>query len=198
VKRAVALLVLALPARAFADEPDPAATRVGEANLEPEHAHEVIVTLALGGGLTVGFGVADAVGRGGSGSLRLARRMTPSWLLSLEITSSGSLHKKPEMDSKTYVDTATGLLVGGQYYVGPSFWLRGAAGLAVYNQQQAKLDATTFGDRTLTGFGTLGGAGLEVARFHHVSIGFELFVLNQISRDGVVSASGLNLDFAIF
>ncbi len=194
--RVVVLLALAVPAIAHAD-PDPAAVRLGDANLEPEHAHDVIATLALGGGLTVGFGVSDAVGRGGAGSLRLARRMTPSALLTLEITNATSLHK-PAAESAVYADTATGLLVGGQYYVGPSFWLRVSTGLAVYNQQHHMTTDGVHADRNLTGLGTLGGGGIELARFHHVSIGFELFVLNQISRDGVVTATGLNLDVSVF
>ena len=66
------------------DTPDPAAVNAGEANLEPIAQRQGLAfTLAIGGAVTLGFGINDSTGTGGSGVLRLAHVATPRSLITL-------------------------------------------------------------------------------------------------------------------
>ncbi|MBA3539773.1 MAG: hypothetical protein H0T79_09095, partial [Deltaproteobacteria bacterium] len=129
----------------------------------------------------------------GSGSLRLARVMTPTWLLTLELTGTALLHKAA-VENRTLVNNASGALLGGQYFVGPAFWIRGAAGLGVF---ALRFD-DPMEDRDLLGPATLGGAGLDLARFRHVSIGVEGYTLLLFNREGAVASTSFLLDVSIY
>lgn len=174
-----------------APAPDPAVERATEANLEPtEHRRTLSVTLALGGSLSLGFGVADVVGRGGSGSLRLARAMTPRWNLTLEGTTAASLHRIGESQG-VLVNQATSLAIGGQFFVAPSFWLRGAVGYGTYIAKAPN-------DRTLPGPSAIAGGGIELVRLRHVAVGLEVALMEMFDREGLVSATMFSLSLAVY
>jgi len=198
VKLAVVAVVLATTGLAHAEEP--ALASVGDANLEPTRPQrDVQVTLAIGGSINFGIGVEDVGGNGGSGSLRVARRMTPSWMATLEIAGAAVLHRLgtgPE--EPTYTNNSNGFMVGFQYYVNRAFWIRGASGIGGYVARQTKLDGMTAVDDTLLGLASLGGGGIEFVRRKHFAVGVELFVLNQINRLGAITSGAILLDVSVY
>ena len=177
--------------------PDPIVEeRVAEANLEPTSpSRAVVVTLAVGGAFTLGFGVSDATGRGGGGSLRVARKMAKRWYLDVEVATGTALH---EHGGSTYINTASGALVGVQYYVNPAFWIRGGIGAGSYAQQEVLVSATKYDDRMLPGPVFVGGAGIELAHWRHVGLDLELRTLALPDRIGFVMSSGVELGLEIY
>lgn len=197
MKLAVVAVVLATTGLAHAEEP--ALASVGDANLEPTRPQrDVQVTLAIGGSINFGIGVEDVGGNGGSGSLRVARRMTPSWMATLEIAGAAVLHKIEADKSETYTNNSNGFMVGFQYYVNRAFWIRGASGIGGYVARQTRLDGMNAVDDTLLGLASLGGGGIEFVRRKHFAVGVELFVLNQINRLGAITSGAILLDVSVF
>lgn len=203
-----AALVLAAgaasPSRAAADDApaDPVADEAGEANLESIAPRQgIVVTLSAGGGVTFGIGINDSVGRGTAATLRVAHVATPRTLFALELVTSALFHQvvmpaagdDPEVRT-TYTNNASALLVGAQYYVGPAFWIRGAAGVGHYlGRQVLRADGTGREDVRLGGFATSAGGGLDLVRWGRVRAGLELISTALLTRDGLLSSSGLLL-----
>jgi hypothetical protein len=196
-----ALLVVAHTTVAHADAttpsadatPDPAVQDAADANLETNDSRSGLTfAVQLGGGLTVGFGINDSVGRGGSLSLRLGHVATRRTVITFELTGTASLHKAATMNP-TKADTDVNLMTGAQYYVNRSLWLRAAGGVGVYTRRDAN-DASGAKDITLVGPAALGGVGVEILRFKRAALGFEIGTSAMISRDGVLIASGAGLD----
>lgn len=189
----VALLV-ASPAAAD-DKPDPA---IGEPNLESISERQGFAfTFAVGGAATIGVGINDSTGTGGSAVFRLTRVATPRALVMLEITGSGLLHQV-DMGSegtKTYVNQLTHFLVGGQIYVNPALWFRIAAGFSRYfgdhvTIEQEPMQPRVVGDTRLAGPAGSVGAGVDFVRLKRVRIGAELMLTGTATRDGLLSSGG--------
>lgn len=175
--------------------PDPAVQDAAEANLETTESRSGLTfAIQLGGGLTVGFGITDSVGRGGSISLRLGHVATRRTVITFELTGTGSLHKAAMM-SPTKANTDVNLMTGAQYYVNHSLWLRAAGGVGVYTRRDVK-GATGNSDVTLVGPAALGGIGVELLRFKWAVLGFEVGTSTMVSRDGLLIASGAGLDLS--
>lgn len=182
---------------AAADAPDPAVAEAANANLEsPSPRRGLTFSIAGGGGLTVGFGINDSVGRGGSGSLRLGRYASDNTALTLEAAGTAVLHT-PGTDSSAKANTVGELLAGVQYYANPSLWLRFAGGFAAYQRRGVQLDNGKIGNTTLLGPGILGGLGVEVARFHWAVLDVEVQTSAVIGLHGVLFASGLGFGVSI-
>jgi hypothetical protein len=176
---------------AAAGAPDPAVAEAADANLESTSPRSgLTLSLSGGGGLTVGFGIDDSVGRGGSGSLRLGRYTSDRTLLTVEATGTAVLHT-PGPDSSAKANTVSELLAGVQRYANPSLWLRFAGGLGAYQRRSVLLDNGTIGNTTTLGPAILGGAGVEIARYHWAVLDIELQTSAVITLDGVLFASGL-------
>jgi hypothetical protein len=176
--------------------PDPAVQDADEANLETTESRSGLTfAIQLGGGLTVGFGIKDSVGRGGALSLRLGHVATRRTVITFELTGTASLHKAAMMSSAK-ANTDANLLTGAQYYVNRSLWLRAAGGVGVYTRRDAS-DASGTKDITLVGPAALGGIGVELLRFKWAALGFEVGTSTMVSRDGLLIASvaGLDLSF---
>lgn len=170
--------------------PDPIVAQVADANLEPEVSPRTwVVTLALGGSFTLGLGVEDATGRGGGGSLRLARKMAPRWYLDVELATGTALH---ELAQQLYINTATGLFAGAQYYVNGAFYLRGGLGFGAYDYR------SNMPDKMLDGPAALGGAGVELARWSHVGLDLEFRSISIPNREGLIVSSGVELGLSIY
>lgn len=194
-----ASLALAADARVGAAD-EPALDRVGEANLETTASRKTLMaTLAAGGSITFGVGIDDVGGNGGAGSLRLGRVATPRALATLEISGTATLHR-PAKDAPLATNNASGVLAGLQYFVGPSLWVRGGVGVGTYRAEQSDLDGTgtVIAHRVAYGAGFLGGAGVELARFRHVSLGLETFVLSLVTRDGDITTGAFLLDVSVY
>jgi hypothetical protein len=185
----------AKPTAARASEPDPAVQDAADANLETTESRSGLTfTVALGGGLTAGFGITDSVGRGGALSLRLGHVATRHTVITFELTGTASLHKAATMSS-TEANTDVNLLAGAQYYINPSLWVRAAGGVGVYTRRDVR-DAGGNRDITLVGPTALGGLGFELLRFKSAVLGLELNGSAMVSRDGLLIATVAGLDLA--
>jgi hypothetical protein len=204
--RAVAAVTLCgLVGRAAADdrkappaaaEPDPAVEVASEGNLEStEHRQGLTFAAALGGGMTIGFGVKDSVGRGGSVDLRLGHVVGPRWVTTLEADITIALHRRGSMDPVS-ANTQTALLAGMQYYVSQSLWVRGAGGAAIYDGRKVALSDGRIGDLQLIGPAGQFGAGIDLARFKSVVLGADASASVTITSQGVLFASGLRVGLA--
>ncbi|HEX2686009.1 MAG TPA: hypothetical protein VHN14_05300 [Kofleriaceae bacterium] len=179
------------------DAPDPAVEEAGDANLESiENRRGLTFAGAFGGGLIVGFGIKDSVGRGPSLSLRLGHVATRRTVITFELGITAALHKPPGMNSSLETNTNTNLLAGALHYLSPSLWLRFAGGLGVYNGRKVTLSNGQIGDVTLLGPAVLAGVGVDLARFKSAVLGLEVGTSAMINRDGLLVASGLNLGLA--
>jgi hypothetical protein len=173
--------------------PDPAVADAADANLEStEDRRGLTFAGSFGGGLILGFGIKDSVGRGGAASLRLGHVATKRTVITFELGFTAALHK-PAMQNATQTNTNTNLLAGALYYVNPSLWLRFGGGLGVYHAVQVTLPSGLLGDVALAGPAMLGGVGVDLARFKSAVLGLELGTSAMINSDGLLLASGLNL-----
>jgi hypothetical protein len=183
------------PPPAASDEaPDPAVQDAADANLEStENRRGLTFAGSIGGGLILGFGIKDSVGRGGSVSLRLGHVATRRTVIVFELGVTAALHKPPGMMSSTETNTDTNLLAGALHYVNPSLWLRFGGGLGVYQGRQVALPDGGIGNVTLVGPAVLGGAGVDLLRLKFAVVGIEVRTSAMVNRDGVLVASALNL-----
>jgi hypothetical protein len=190
-------LVLAAPAVAHADA-DPAALEAADANLESTWRRRgTSFTFAAGAGLSLGFGVRDATGNGGSFALRLAHAATARTLVTIEVSGVTLFHKvEATMASgeENRNDDAN-FLVGGLHYLNRALWLRAAVGVGVYTGRGVDVDGGNVGDVTLVGPAGAIGAGLELLRVKHFTLELELLLLGMANREGVLSSNGLMLGF---
>lgn len=180
-------------------EADPV-TVAGDANLESESAHhDSYVTLALGGGLTIGYGIRDSIGRGGAGSFRVGNMMSQQGMLTLELAGVALLHavETSSGNSELKTNQDTNLLIGLQYFLATSFWIRGGVGLGIYKGVSVQLGNGTRGDVTLVGPAGVLGGGIDVIRWGPASIGVEMMSIAMLNRDGILSSGGLMLNLSI-
>lgn len=176
------------------EAPDPAVQDAAEANLaSTENRRGLTFAGSFGGGLILGFGIKDSVGRGPSLSLRLGHVATRRTVITFEVNVTAALHKPPGMMSSIQPNTNTNLLAGALRYVSPSLWLRFAAGLGGYQGRKVVLANGTRDDVTLVGPAVLGGVGIDLARFKAAVLDLEVGTSAMVNRDGVLVASGLNL-----
>ncbi len=204
MKLALALVALTSTAHAGGlqdttlNEPDPAAERAGDANLESkEHRTGLTFAGALGGAITLGFGIKDSVGRGGSVSLRLGHVATPQTLITFELAVDAVLHQPPGMNTSIQTNTNTDVLAGAQYYVNPSFWIRGGGGLGVYQARDVTLSSGSQGSLQLIGPAAVAGFGIDFVRVKWAVFGLEGRTTAMVSNEGVLMALALGLSLSI-
>ena len=189
---AIVLVTIALvPSVGSADDetdPDPEATRAGEANLESlAKRREFTFGAALGPSVTIGK--TTGTGTGATLSLRLGQVATPNTVISFQLNVGGILRRvatgmdpmgKPTTDLRT--STISSFLAGAQYWFGPSIWIRMNGGLAVTTCEKC----TTAGADTRRA-GLAGGAGLgvDVLRVRGLVLGVEAYNISQITKDGL-------------
>ncbi|MDQ3366520.1 MAG: hypothetical protein M3680_13925 [Myxococcota bacterium] len=185
--------------------PDPAVAEAGDANLETKAVRSgIVVTLGIGGAVTLGFGVNDSTGSGGAGILRVARVASPRSLIALELVGSALFHQVKMGDvSTTFTNQVSSLLVGGQYYVNPALWLRVALGFGRYfgddvlREPARDGEPPTRGDVRLAGPAGSAGAGLDLIRYKRFRVGVEICSTAIATRDGLLSSSGFLLGFSV-
>lgn len=184
----IALLV-ALAGTAHAD-PDPAATQQAhEANLESDAPRQgTTISAAFGGGLVVGKGDSETVP---IASFRLGHVATPKTIVTLEVAGGTFFHSQ---GNKLFTDSSSTTLVGGLYYVGPSAWIRGAAGVNAH-RVESPTPAMSF---THVGPAGAVGGGVDLLRRHLFVVGIEVFGILAINRDGPLVTGGLCLGFSYY
>ncbi len=207
-----ALLVLAGPAHADTPAaeatPDPAAVQAGEANLESQAIRKGLVfTFAVGGAVTLGFGVNDSTGTGGAGTIRLAHVATPRALVTLEVVGSALFHQVtegmgPDAKTSTYTNQVTNFLLGTQVYANPALWFRIAGGFGRYLGDHVLLESRPGtpqmrGQLRLAGPAFSAGAGLDVVRWRRLRISAELQATGMVNREGLLSSGGFLVGLAI-
>lgn len=197
IARAIALVAIAgvriaaaEVAAAPAPAPDPAATRAArEANLETvERRRGLTGAFAFGPSFTIGAGT----GTGAAASFRLGQVATSRAVITFELAGSAQLH---QVGMKTVANNVTSFLLGGQYWIGPSLWVRGAGGAGVYKCNQCEGTTTSY---TRAGIAGAVGVGIDVVRFKGLVLAVELSSINQLNRgEGLLStnAFGLGLGF---
>jgi hypothetical protein len=180
------------PATSAAAEPqDPAVDEAGDANLEPNaDRNGVTFAVVLGAGLMVGIGIQGSVGRGGALGLRLGRVATRHTVMTFEVSGGAVLHEPHVMKPSVETNSNTDVLVGAQYYLNPSLWVRGAGGVGIYHGNQVELSAGGLGDVRLIGPTMLGGLGVDIVRFRSIVLGIETGTSALISRSGVGGGGG--------
>jgi len=169
--------------------PDPAVERAGDANLESTaNRRRVTFAAAVGGGLMVGFGIQDSVGRGGAVSLRVGHVATQRTVVTFEVAATVFLHRAA-MTAPTQTNSDVDLLAGAQHYLNPSLWLRLAGGVGIYHGHKQTASGAPVDDVSLVGPAVLGGLGVDVLRYRSVVLDLELSTSAMVNADGVVVAS---------
>jgi hypothetical protein len=176
--------------------PDPAVVEAGDANLEPIALRKgFIVTVALGGALSVGLGMDNATGQGGAATLRLAHVANARSVFAVELVGSALFFNVSE---KLYRTDVTNLLVAGQYYINPALWIRGAVGLGRYAGGELRMDDFITRERFRI-FGPAGsaGAGVDIVRLKRIRASLEFCSTAMINGDGVLSSNGFLFGLSI-
>lgn len=172
--------------------PDPVVTSSANHGLEGTSRHQGLnLTLALGGGLTVGVGIDSSIGRGPSGSARLSHMASERWAFVFEIANTTLLHKGGT-DGKTRTDVGNNVLFGAQLYANRVLWLRTGVGFGSFQID----DGTDMGTRLRGPVGVVGG-GFDLVRFRRIAIGLETMGLGMINRDGLLTSMSFMLDLSI-
>jgi hypothetical protein len=188
--------------------PDPAAVEAGEANLESNAPRDGLVfTFAVGGAVTLGFGVNDSTGTGGAATIRLAHVAARRALVVLELVGSALFHQVREGTgadamTSTFTNQLTTFLVGFQGYANAALWLRIAGGAGRYLGDEVLIDRgggqpQIRGDVRLAGPAVSVGVGLDVLRFKRVRISAELQATGLVNREGLLTSSGLLFGLSI-
>lgn len=163
-----------------------AAQEASEANLESK-APRAGVTMAgaLGGGMIISQGKTANVP---TLDLRLGHVANASTVVTVELVGGTYAHKT----TGTHIDGEGNLLVGAQVYIAPSVWLRGAGGLGVHTTED------DMGRKTGSGLSGLGGAGIDLVRWHYAVLGIEGFYSGTFAKGGYVSLGGLALGLSYY
>jgi hypothetical protein len=185
-----ATLVLASAAAHADPKPDPRAVEAADgANLESTAPRAGLTFAgALGGSLFVGS--AGGVGRGGAISLRLGHVATSTTILTFELAGGTFFHATGD---KTMRDDDANILAGAQRYTNASLWIRAAAGFGVYTHRRAAM-----ADQTLPGPAGAVGVGIDLVRRRYLVLGFEVFGIGKIHRDGLLVTSGICLGLSYY
>ncbi len=176
--------------------PDPAAVEAGDANLEPVERRGMIFTFALGGGLSIGLGMANATGQGGAASLRLGHVANARTVVAAEFVGSALFFG---VNGELYRTDVQNFLISGQFYVGPALWVRAGVGFGRYAGNELRMGEAIFRERfRLAGPAGSAGAGVDVVRLRRVRASLEFCSTAMINRDGVMSSNafliGLSVD----
>lgn len=168
-------------------EPDPAAARAADANLESTaHRRGVVFGGAIGPSLTFGGGSPA----GGELLLRIGHVATPKTVITFVVGGATQLHKVGDELAANSVGYG---LAGAQYWVGPSLWVSLGVGGGNYHCNKCQNDAKQVVDTKRAGPGGGVGAGVDLVRFHGVVLGVEVYSVTLLARGGMVTTSGMSL-----
>jgi hypothetical protein len=164
--------------------PDPdvveAADEANLVSIAPRHG--VTGTLAVGGSLTLGLGVSNAVGKGGALSARLGAVATPTTVITFEIVGGGFAHELG--NSGVELSNAIVLAAGMQHYASPTsaLFFRLAGGLGTFTRDMPA---------HVSGLAGVAGVGADVARLRFVTLDVEFFLTSMLVSGGMVTTGAL-------
>ena len=173
--------------------PDPIVQQSGMHGVESTARHQGYhVTLAVGGGLSVGIGLDNSIGRGPSASLRLGRMAGERLAFTVELANI-TLLRKAGSDGPTRTDLGNNFLIGTQLYVNRTLWLRLGVGVGSFIVDNGSMmDKPIF-----SGPSGVAGGGLDLIRFRRAAIGFEVMSLGMIVNHGLLTNTAFMLDVSI-
>ena len=175
--------------------PDPAAARAGDANLESmEHRSGVTFSAAIGPSFTLGGGPVGT-GTGGAAALTLGHVATPSTVILFELFGAAQFHKKGTM-GELVANNDTNLLAGVQVWLGPSLWVRALGGVGSFHGNDIPIGSDPSANIRLVGPAAAAAVGVDLARWKGVVLGLELYSINMVNREGLLSANGLSMNLA--
>ena len=189
-----AVALVAIAGTAFADTaapvaappPDPAATRAGDANLEPiTHRKGFTFGISVAPELTLGTGDVGS-NTGGIVSLRLGQVATPSTVVYVELAGAGQLHK---VGDRLEQNTHTSFFLGAQYWAA-SLWVRGGLGVGVYRGNDVPMAGQNIRH---AGPGSSVTVGVDLVRMKSLVLDLEVFAMGMLHRDGIITTNGLGL-----
>jgi len=189
VKAIVALLAFAGVAHADPDTDPNAQTSGSEANLETVAPRAgMTFAAALAGGMIISKGQTATVP---ALSLRLGHVATATTIVTVELCGGTYAHKE-SMTGSTHIDSQISLLVGGQVYIAPSLWVRGAGGIGSHTTDDGS------GQTPHPGLSGAVGAGVDLIRRHYVVLGLEGFYTGTFARGGYTSLGGIGLGLSYY
>lgn len=197
---AIAFAAIAMSHTAAAD-PEPVATRAGDANLEStEQRRGFTFGVQVGPSLTFG---AD-VGTGGAIGLRVGQVATPWTVIDLEANASAVLHAVPDPadpggKDRLVANSNASLLVGVQHWLNPSLFIRLGVGGGRYRCNECGAPGAD-GMRSTEKYAGLAGGlgvGLDLVRWSSVVLGAEVHTVSLITLDGMLVSSSLGLTLSV-
>lgn len=187
MKAVIALVAMAGVAHADPDVDPNAQVSGSEANLESNAPREGMTYAgAIGGGMIISQGKTAPVP---TLDLRLGHVATATTIVTIELVGGTYAHKDSVMGT-THIDTQTSFLIGAQVYIAPSVWVRGGGGVGSHNTDDGS-GLTPHGG--LTG---IGGAGVDLVRWHYVVLGLEGFYTGTFAKGGYTSLGGIGLSLS--
>ncbi|HWO20412.1 MAG TPA: hypothetical protein VNO30_16700 [Kofleriaceae bacterium] len=180
--------------------PDPSAVEAADdANLESTALRRgLIVTLGIGGALSIGLGMENATGTGGAGTLRVAHVANARAVFAAEIVGSALFFKIKALEDRLYRTDVQNFLLSGQYYVNPALWLRAGLGLGRYHGDEVRMETIVVRERLrLIGPAGSVGAGVDLIRLKRFRASLEICSTAMINREGILSSNGFLFGFSI-
>lgn len=162
--------------------PDGAAqAQAEEANVEAPHDRAGFrIGAAIGPAMQLGFGVDESSGTGPGVSVRIGTAASPRFAWLLELAYTAYLAKNDAFQTTT--NTSGLAVLGGQYHLRDSFWLRAGAGLAVFSRRTESGPR----NRDFVGVGTVVGGGFDLLRRGGFALSIEVCGTSAIYPDGVI------------
>lgn len=190
---AIALVAIVPLSAAAETEPEREAERAAEANLQSLDKRKGFTgSVTLGPSFTLGKGT----GTGGMLSFRVGQVATPDIVITFELTGAAQFREVSRGPDKTdlVANSATSLLVGGQYWVGPSLWLRAAFGFGSHKCSECKSvqGQVALEDVHSPGLAGAVGGGVDILRFKGFVLAVELASINILHAEGMVSTNALS------
>ncbi len=175
-------------------DPEPAADRAGNANLESvEHRRGVVFSAALGPSLTFH----GSTGTGATIALKVGHVATPRATFTFLIGGGAQPHRVGT-DGPLVANNVTYALAGAQYWLTGSVWVSLGAGGGTFHCNQC-IDPKTMipVDTKRAGLASGAGAGIDLVRFKGMVLALEIYsVLVLPKHDKPVLSGGSAISIA--
>jgi hypothetical protein len=168
-------------------DPEPAADRAGDANLESiEHRRGVVFSAALGPSLTFH----GNTGTGGTFTLKVGHVATPRATFTFLIGGGAQPHRVGT-DGDLVANNVTYALAGAQYWFTGSVWVSVGGGGGTFHCNQC-IDKETMipKDTKHAGLASGAGAGVDLVRFKGMVLGLEIYSILVWPKDDKLVLSG--------
>lgn len=168
-------------------DPEPAADRAGNANLESvEHRRGVVFSAALGPSLTFH----GSTGTGGTFLLKVGHVASPRATFTFLIGGGAQPHRVGA-DGPLVANNVTYALGGAQYWFTGSVWVSAGVGGGTFHCNQCiDMDTNIATDTKRAGLASGAGAGVDLVRFKGMVLGLEIYSVLVLPKDDKPVLSG--------